>query len=65
MLTDVTVFPVEHPVLNSLCRGLTDEGCGDDVDPGQALCPACIRESERPANSEWSAQYADGSGGLL
>lgn len=60
------VFPLEHAPLRScseVAAGLCV--CGDECDPGQSSCPACIRERGRRPTFEWAAQYRDDSGGLF
>lgn len=62
------ILPLESPRLKSLteahaeriCPGyLIDEGCvnkGDEPEPGDELCSACIREEERFYQREmWAA----------
>jgi len=33
------------------------DGCEDECDPNQELCPACLREAKRKPNWEWAEQY--------
>ena len=49
---------IELPA-SDLAKSVTcaTENCQDEVDPGNELCPACIRELKRHPNCEWSAQY--------